>query len=1204
MKVQMLTGWTLLLWICFASPLWAGPPILQTFTLTEQFGVSHPEQIIDFDLNKEVVANNAYMIGPDGLEVPYQILEGGKKIAVRTDLPKGERKQWSLMSGHAPQPVVAGIQVEEETEAYVITNGLTGVRIPKPVTEAGDRWRPLFDFNGWKPDAPRVFVPAPLQGVLYRDGTWSGLGPNGMVALASTFDGMEVQFKERGPLKAVVTVVYRFSRPAIKDGNRGVWADGTVRYVSTIEIQAGQPSILFEEESDTDISYSLNLYTGLHPTNARYQGHHATTPEYGHEQDGQVYRMWHTRPNNPNLDAQVDLLFEKLMRSDRSRTSDSWRRMAIWEPWIFDSGWYWQLYDAKATDSANLLGIFAGRASRALGAASSGTGLFTLPPTQADGEPGAGLTIALYGRQPGSTLFPLSRYAWGLFLGVKGQDLAAPDSVQPIARQMNLHAGINLNKLHRLQFDYPDPSGGYGSLYMDAAVVRRMIARVRQEPDYQKFLLRTSPGSTDLVNLWADATGVKARKGVEDLVAKSARLLDIMVNGNGIYDFGTHYWMGGSQMLKNLLDADQLLATGQLTKQEAVRVKSQMVLNAAILLDDDHTPLSAAHGCNLGNPNMQIQQRGMRHQAVLLLAQHPMMRELIPQVWKEAQEELHTSINQFGSHMSAIGYISTSQPVLGVLLGLQNRGVVDAFREEDRLTKFAEFYLNTLTPPEPRFGNLRKSIAVGDSSTAGSPIMGYLGTGFARSNPVLSKRLMGGWRAMGFPHHDYYGPTLLQINQELPDTPPSLTDAAFPGYYSVLRYAWDRPYESAVWCINGNFYADHVHNDVGSLIYYALGAPIIVDWGGGYYPQTKAGMMHSTIIEESAFGHPWDQGDAGETNDLNRGGAGLSQHYGGTHAEAEQEGLLSFLAASRLISRFESNGLVWRRTVTQLHPNEAYPVLVIADRFSGKAQEQPKIFSLNLMADGPVATPAGQMLPPQRSYANPLDKNGGESRQLPSAGDLFTLSPGLNRLSFVGQNWPKHPTQGIDWDLYLVAEEEQQAQIGNWGHFWHPGPEQQQFKQANSRPFEERQDILRVRGMGPFTALILPFRKGKGRTDMRVIREGKTISIAAGDETTRLGENFYAYQKSKLCILASFSEQSVSEMGIQIAGGPAEVILTPGLASIRLHGTPGTRRLSLPGNWRINMGHSLPIPVSSEGGRLTLVYGGGEPVTITLPQKH
>jgi hypothetical protein len=56
------------------------------FSIQEQFGVTHPPQIIDFDFGKRIDQDRSYMIGPQGMEVPFQLLHDGK-IAVEAALP-------------------------------------------------------------------------------------------------------------------------------------------------------------------------------------------------------------------------------------------------------------------------------------------------------------------------------------------------------------------------------------------------------------------------------------------------------------------------------------------------------------------------------------------------------------------------------------------------------------------------------------------------------------------------------------------------------------------------------------------------------------------------------------------------------------------------------------------------------------------------------------------------------------------------------------------------------------------------------------------------------------------------------------------------------------------------------------------------------------------------------------------------------------
>src|SRR5262249_37743986 len=132
-------------------------------------------------------------------------------------------------------------------------------------------------------------------------------------------------------------------------------------YRATITLQAGQPSVLIEEDTDMDVRWTLDAGATLKPDQARYQGHHATSDENGFESDGRQYRPSHERPN---MDAFVKLPFKG--------TSPSGRFLARWDPWSFDTGWYWQFYSTDAPASAYLLGIFQGRASRILGAHFSG----------------------------------------------------------------------------------------------------------------------------------------------------------------------------------------------------------------------------------------------------------------------------------------------------------------------------------------------------------------------------------------------------------------------------------------------------------------------------------------------------------------------------------------------------------------------------------------------------------------------------------------------------------------------------------------------------------------------------------------------------------------------------------------------------------------------------------------------------------------
>jgi hypothetical protein len=112
-----------LLALALAGAPAAAEEVAQAFTLREAFGVSHPDQIIDFDLQKKVDPAACAMLGPDGKEAPYQLIEDGKKVAVRTDLPAGAEKSWKLISGRRPAAYAEGVRVAEKGGAYEIIGG-------------------------------------------------------------------------------------------------------------------------------------------------------------------------------------------------------------------------------------------------------------------------------------------------------------------------------------------------------------------------------------------------------------------------------------------------------------------------------------------------------------------------------------------------------------------------------------------------------------------------------------------------------------------------------------------------------------------------------------------------------------------------------------------------------------------------------------------------------------------------------------------------------------------------------------------------------------------------------------------------------------------------------------------------------------------------------------------------------------------------
>ena len=81
---------------------------------------------------------------------------------------------------------------------------------------------------------------------------------------------------------------------------------------------------------------------------------------------------------------------------------------------------------------------------------------------------------------PDGRVFSRNRFSWGLFSRTK-YDLREPIAVQTVTLQMNLHAGVSLNKIHRYILDLPAEPAEANCLYLDRETLVAMIQKIRAD---------------------------------------------------------------------------------------------------------------------------------------------------------------------------------------------------------------------------------------------------------------------------------------------------------------------------------------------------------------------------------------------------------------------------------------------------------------------------------------------------------------------------------------------------------------------------------------------------------------------------------------------------------------------------------------------------------------------------------------------------
>ena len=149
---------------------------------------------------------------------------------------------------------------------------------------------------------------------------------------------------------------------------------------------------------------------------------------------------------------------------------------------------------------------------------------------------------------------------------------------------------------------------------------------------------------------------------------------------------------------------------------------------------------------------------------------------------------------------------------------------------------------------------------------------------------------------------------------------------------------------------------------------------------------------------------------------------------------------------------------------------------------------------------------------------------------------------------------------------------------------------------AQGKPYEERQHILRVRGQDAMRFIILPYRKGERPEPFQVEKQVADTVIRSGEMTLLLNTHGYVCSRGRRQNVTAFDAEPVEELGLCVAGGPAELILDEKVGTLTLSGPAGERKIRLPKGWKL-----VANPAGSQAGEDWVVkYDGGKPLTLKV----
>ena len=692
----------------------------------------------------------------------------------------------------------------------------------------------------------------------------------------------------------------------------------------------------------------------------------------------------------PLSDAWQDLSYNLDRPANYSCTTNSYRKLlADYPVAAHAAGWYVEMYNSAAGAAAPVVGFYIGRASKQVYSATGPSlpGIYTSNSDWITHSQAADIQVdtmlrGANGSTPcGNNPSPCAAVVhrnWGIFVSTQA-DLLAPSLHQPIADEQNSLTGINLSRLYTYQLVYPDPPGGWQPLYLSAASAGQIQSWVQNgtalcgSPTCYANLLTSSDGSaasTALVGMWQGNSAAAVQTALNAANNLAAELMHALTAGDNHFDGTLGYYGLGLQTSPMTVVLNAILTNANATAAQRTLAKAELALFGSIFWDDDWFPIDNTSGESVGLANQIQQYLEYRAQSAVADPSQPFLSQQLVTAANYSTADLSAYFSSTGAAAGSTHYQSAFfEPLILNYMNPATQGYLSM--SNPLWASYANWELSIQTPPEPRFGNVRKGYSNGDGNTEADVRTGMLGTALNPVNPALAGNLMWAWQQSNSPTHltedSQFVTTLAVIDPTIPavvpgsqGTPP-LASINIPGYHSVERFNFGTPNETALWFINGGFYqlGGHRHYDDGQVSIYAQSAPLAIDFNANlYYPETPGRFMHNSIVYDTELPQLWsaDQPGLGDVSTLMQNP---------TNTE-----FASFGASTSSTGTFTArDGTIWSRTVKVMSFDPSYPVIYVTDAFSGPSAATGKTLTWNLMANGSVSTPAGSIAPTTRMSA-------------------------------------------------------------------------------------------------------------------------------------------------------------------------------------------------------------------------------------------
>lgn len=1103
---------------------------------------------------------------------------------------------FEVQSG-VPTRVKAANPVSSEMKnGYLeVTNGMTGLRLLTNATQT---------------------TPVglhPVQGVLWKDGSWTATGPNkiyrenidptwrnGRWARSPIGDtpgwgatdpaSFRMVILERGPIKT--TVRYEYTWPVRPDYNQpGVGtspSQGPGHYVFEASVYANTQFIEILDDTNMAVGYYLDL--GIPADRYRYR---ITGSDTLDDIEADFPQNSGLRLNSYGVANEGTVT----VSCATDMTSSNW--------WGCNSGTlsnvpytrYGMIYQNAGGTTSKLFGVVSGWPEDSIEA-----GRLSRPPvlSRVISSPIHGADKVILSFQhpisSGASVHYRVQRRWGWFVGEKGDIPAIGSSLREIHKLSAVYnneatLGLSRELSYNLSLSDPQPGCdwsthrpcGWRWPYSDAERLANLKAKIRTDAAYFTSTLSSLQGQGDghgehLLRMWRD----NSTASIDNALRFSKRFIRLMMRERaeqGNMGFYTGYYKLGTEVARRLPIWYAVLQDENATEQQRNTVKRWLALTANLQADKRFF-CGTTCGDNLGLLNQALQMVQLRELSIIGIRHVSGMDLLAPGAISNQLNVVNVAIRDDGAVVNAPSYQGTfSGPANTATRYLVYTGAVPQVNLEPLWRKAQRFFLDQVSPVDARF-NVRRRITGGDSI-----IEAPIETG---ESPFPDPNGIWMWHQVGKPRGvGWYQSTLVSIDETTVPQEPTLGSRQYPNFWQFLRHGWNTPNETYA-VVHAKDREDHMHtSEQGAVQLWALNAPISTVYTSKGNPFVLDRLLKNVVAMESSLpgGRTWDQDSQPMGNNSGQSVCADVNSLCTAFGSSSQIEFSAFPGATLARSRYGSNP-AWTRDVKILFDDPPNPVLVVTDTFDGNSAN--KILAQNFHASGAVGVPGDAIYTPvQRIHSggnDPARPSNGKSAPNPS--NFSLTSNALNLLQFNGQNT-------VDWKTYLIPRGGS-GSLAHIGHF--------QVPNQGGTGMATSQYILRWRHDGDFQTVTLPYRKSQ-EPPGRVVEYDTAgcsggVRIAYGSIEQCLTDFHHTFTDGTVSKLRTWGMAPAAFGGMSVSGGPAECIQSGSTVTCHVSGMQAAMRtITLPpGEWYPDR------PMKSLGSNRYGVFhaGGPQPVPRTV----